>query len=113
MIKKSLIKIVENCMNKIAPSELAEKWDNVGIITESPKELGSNIILTIDTTRQVVKEAIERQAGVIVSYHPPWFKEKKKLTLDDQLGLLIECIACGISVYTPHTSLDAIEGGSM
>lgn len=90
-------------MKRIAPLELAERWDNTGIIAESPLHLGNNVLLTIDLTPDVVQEAIVKGAGVIVSYHPPWFQSVKKLTLDGPLSLISECLCKGISLYSPHT----------
>jgi putative NIF3 family GTP cyclohydrolase 1 type 2 len=103
MQKNSFIKKVSKCMGKIAPLELAECWDNTGIIAESPLHIGNNVLLTVDLTSDVVEEAIAREAGVVVSYHPPWFQSAKKLTLDGPLSLVSECICKGISLYSPHT----------
>ena len=65
---KRLIKKVEACFSRIAPKFLADHaWDNVGIIVESPFECGANILLTIDYTEEVFREAVEQKAGVVVS----------------------------------------------
>ena len=99
-----LIKKVEACFNCIAPKFLADHtWDNVGIIVESPFECGPNVLLTIDYNEEVFKEALEQKAGVVVSYHPPWFKSCKNLTLDSDEKVLLNSIASGISIYSPHT----------
>src|ERR1700722_14444347 len=75
-----LIKRIEACFDRIAPKFLADDtWDNVGVIVESPLECGPNVLLTIDYGEEVFKEAVEQRAGVVVAYHPPWFKSCKRL----------------------------------
>ncbi|KAJ1302477.1 hypothetical protein OPQ81_002795 [Rhizoctonia solani] len=99
----------------IAPLRLAEAWDNVGLLIESPKHRSNGatkVMLTIDLTPAVVEEALANDTGVIVSYHPPIFSGLKSLTLANPLQRsLLRCAAEGISVYSPHTALDSVRGG--
>ncbi|TFK18291.1 NGG1 interacting factor 3 [Coprinopsis marcescibilis] len=101
-------------MERIAPLRLAEKWDNVGLLLESPvPRLGRNrVLLTIDLTTSVLSEALAKETGVIVAYHPTIFKGLQSLTLSNPLqNSLLRCAAEGISVYSPHTALDSVWGG--
>lgn len=51
-------------------------------------------------------------ATCIIAYHPTLFKSLSSLTLSNPLqASLLRCAAAGISVYSPHTSLDAVQGG--
>ncbi|KAJ7598830.1 NGG1p interacting factor 3 [Mycena floridula] len=100
-------------MDRIAPLKLAEKWDNVGLLLESPipKET-KRVLLTIDLTEAVYNEAVSTETSVIVSYHPTIFGALKSLTLAQPLqASLLRCAAQGISVYSPHTGLDSVWGG--
>ena len=102
-------------MELIAPLKLADTtWDNVGLIAESPLPLNKRLVLvTNDLTSGVVCEAIQKKASMIIAYHPPWFKSSKSLRLDGPLANIVYCISNGISIYSPHTALDAITGGSI
>ncbi|KAG7440635.1 NGG1p interacting factor 3, partial [Guyanagaster necrorhizus] len=63
-------------------------------------------------TPSVVEESITLKAPVIVSYHPPIFKPLQSLTLTNPLqSSLLRCAVEGISVFSPHTSLDSVWGG--
>jgi dinuclear metal center YbgI/SA1388 family protein len=100
-------------MQRIAPLELAEEWDNVGLLlaptTSRPL---SRALLTVDLTSQVLEEAIELGVEALVAYHPPIFSGLKRLNPDvarDQM--LLRVIERGIVVYSPHTALDAVPGG--
>lgn len=103
-------------MNNIAPLSLADNsWDNTGLLLEAPipRENANGILLTIDLTLDVVNEAINNpNIGVIISYHPPIFKSLKRLVLSNekQKDVLL-CAAKGISIYSPHTSLDNCAEG--
>lgn len=50
--------------------------------------------------------------SVIVAYHPPIFRPLQTFTLSNPLqASLLKCVAEGISIYSPHTSLDSVWGG--
>ena len=72
------------------------------------------VLLTIDLTSSVAEEALalDPPPSLIISYHPPIFSGLKSLTLKNPLqASLLRCAARGISVFSPHTSVDAAVGG--
>ncbi|KAH7338634.1 GTP cyclohydrolase 1 type 2/Nif3 [Rhizoctonia solani] len=107
--------VIRSFERGIAPLRLAESWDNVGLLLESPKYRssgGTKIMLTIDLTPAVVEEALANDTGVIVAYHPPIFSGLKSLTLTNPLQRsLLRCAAEGISIFSPHTALDSVRDG--
>ncbi|KAJ2546331.1 hypothetical protein EV175_005640 [Coemansia sp. RSA 1933] len=112
----SLLSRVSAAMQRIAPLSLAElKWDNVGILLEAaqPRTSASRVFLTVDLTSETLHEALDDPAvGVIVAYHPPIFSAWKSLTMGDhKQSLILKCASAGVSIYTPHTSLDSCEDG--
>jgi putative NIF3 family GTP cyclohydrolase 1 type 2 len=63
-------------------------------------------------TPSVLSESLEKEAGVIVAYHPTIFKGLQSITLANPLqSSLLKCVAEGISVYSPHSALDSVWGG--
>lgn len=101
-------------MGEMAPLALADRsWDNVGVLVESPSSNGSGVVLlTIDLTPEVMEECLRKKVEVILAYHPPIFTSFKRLTLrDTKQRLLLQAIREGMSIYSPHTSLDACEDG--
>lgn len=99
-----LIDILNNWM----PLELAEDFDNVGLIVGDHKSDISGILVTLDTTEEVVQEAIDRNCNMIVSYHPIIFNNLKKITADSNYvqNSIIKAVKNNISIYAIHTSLD-------
>ncbi|CAD6978199.1 unnamed protein product, partial [Tilletia controversa] len=100
-----------------APLHLADKsWDNVGLLLEAPKPRTSNgVFLAIDLTADVADELLSeknKDVSVAVIYHPTIFRGLKSLTMSNtQQRSLLTCAAEGISIYCPHTSLDATPAG--
>ncbi|CCW60457.1 unnamed protein product [Phytomonas sp. EM1] len=110
----SLIAKVAAAMGKIAPLALADSsWDNVGILVESPNSNQSNVVmLTIDLTPQVMEECVRKNVEVIIAYHPPIFRPIARLLLGDpKTHIILRSVREGMSIYSPHTSLDACQGG--
>ncbi|KAJ3225067.1 hypothetical protein HK099_007442 [Clydaea vesicula] len=106
---------VTRTMEKIAPIQLAEAWDNVGLLIETAavNKKSKSVFLTIDLTNKVLNECLQYpDVGLIISYHPPLFSSFKRLTMKDpKQAIAIRCISQGISVYSPHTALDSCKSG--
>lgn len=99
-------------LEAIAPKNLAEAWDNVGLqLGDSNQEI-SRILLTLDVTEKVVREAINLKVDLIISHHPFIFKGLKTLSTDTLKGRMIkELIENEIAIYVAHTNLDKAELG--
>ncbi|GMV26869.1 MAG: GTP cyclohydrolase 1 type 2 [Phycisphaerae bacterium] len=108
MIVQNLI----DALQAIAPLELAESWDRVGLAVGRPsRALDGPVVLTIDLTQQVLDEALARGAAAIISYHPPiWDPVKRVTDATPKERLLTAAIRSDIAVYSPHTSLDNADG---
>jgi dinuclear metal center YbgI/SA1388 family protein len=107
-------------LERRVPLQLAESWDKVGLLVEPGSPLGERAperqletaLLTIDLTSEVLTEAVELGAGLIIAYHPPLFRPIERLDWRNPQGrLLIELVRRGIAVWSPHTALDAVVGG--
>lgn len=99
------------------PKALADNsWDNTGLLLEAPfdpsRRQANTVLLTIDLTKAVADEAIALQSSIVVAYHPIIFRGLKSLTLaNSQQQTLLRLASHGISVYSPHTAVDAAPGG--
>jgi putative NIF3 family GTP cyclohydrolase 1 type 2 len=72
----------------------------------------NSVLLTIDLTKAVAEEAIQRKDSIVIAYHPIIFRGLKSLTFSNtQQQSLLRLAAEGISVYCPHTALDAATDG--
>ena len=109
-----MLKVPLDAIKTLYPPALADSaWDNTGLLLQAPGEnKNKRVMLCIDLTTAVCGEAIERGANLVVAYHPIIFRPIKSLTLkDSQQKSLLELAQHGISVYCPHTAVDAVENG--
>ena len=93
------------------PRQLAEGWDNTGILIDA-EDTFTKMLVCIDITEEVIDEAITKKCKGILAYHPTLFKAFKRVVPDTRSQkLCIRLIKNGISVYSPHSALDSINGG--
>ncbi len=91
----------------VAPPQIAEDWDNVGLQVGSRKQAIHRILLTLDITTAVVNEAVSKNVDLIIAHHPFIFKGLKTLSSDTVKGAMIEeLIKNDIAVYVAHTNMD-------
>ena len=99
-------------LEDLAPSRLAEEWDNVGLQLGHPQWPVHSILVALDPTPGVVEEAIRAGVNVIVTHHPLLFRPLRKLDLATVSGALMQrLIEQKIAVITAHTNLDSVQGG--
>ncbi|XP_074047770.1 NIF3-like protein 1 [Macrotis lagotis] len=107
------LKTLVSSLNNFASLSLAENWDNVGLLVEpSPPHTVKTLLLTNDLTEEVMEEALQRKADLILSYHPPIFLPLKHITWKTwKERLVIQALENRIGIYSPHTAYDALPQG--
>ena len=70
---------VRNAIERIAPPEHAEEWDNVGELVRGSRDSVKHLFLTIDFTEPVLEEAIDLKCDMVIAYHPTIFTPVKRL----------------------------------
>ncbi|MEI8194927.1 MAG: Nif3-like dinuclear metal center hexameric protein [Phycisphaerae bacterium] len=110
---------IVTAMEQVAPPHLAESWDNVGLLSGSPKCRVAKVLLTIDITPAVRDEALALGADLVLSYHPAIFKPLNNLRFggngpagNEAPSLAVELACQGVWIYAPHTALDTVAGGT-
>ena len=84
-MKKELIPVtnvgeVFAFLQKKAPFELQEDFDNAGFLVGREQAPISKILVALDITEEVVQEAAEQGAQLIVAHHPVIFGGLKSVT---------------------------------
>lgn len=106
------LETVLQTLRRIAPENLAESWDKVGLAVGDTAWSVRAGLLCIDLTEAVLAEAKSRRANLIVAYHPPIFKPLDALTSSNvKQRVILNAAAAKIAIYSPHTALDAASGG--
>ncbi len=103
---------LEKLVGGIAPFDLAEEWDNVGLLFGRRSAAVTRVLVALDLTQAVIREAAALGAQAIVTHHPIMFSARKRVTDDDREGALMLALAeQGIAHIAAHTNLDAAQGG--
>lgn len=99
-------------LNEMAPPELAESYDNVGLLAGHPDWPVEKILVGLDLTMGAVEEAEAMGAQLIVTHHPILFRGRKNLREDDAEGAAVcAMIRKGIGLIAAHTNFDNAEIG--
>ena len=78
-----LLKEIYDSLNKIAPFELQEEWDNSGLLLGDMEAEVERILVTLDVTDEVVEQAIQANADLIISHHPLIFSPVTKINSEN------------------------------
>jgi dinuclear metal center YbgI/SA1388 family protein len=112
--KSELIRAVESSF----PLCIQEEWDNSGWqidLIDADGDVG-RVLVTLDTTRETVREAEESGVDLIIEHHPLFFVKPARIDASgaapDPVGeYAVALIRAGVSVYAAHTTFDTAEGG--
>ncbi len=108
----SKIKDLINFIEEKFPPQVQESYDNSGFILGNKNAEIQGVLLTIDITENVVKEAITKNCNLIISHHPIIFRPLKKITGSNHIErTVIDAIKNDIAIYAAHTSLDNSYNG--
>ncbi len=99
-------------MEEIAPSQLAESWDNSGLQVGDIAWPVKKVLVSLDASPDVMHHAAEASADMLITHHPLLFKPMKTLDLSTPIGKIIgAAIQNTIAVYAAHTNFDSTREG--
>ncbi len=101
-------------LDAVAPLAGAESWDHVGLLAGRPEWPVERVLLAIDLTDAVAREALRKQVDAVVAYHPPIFNGIDAVTpgAAGPTSLLPDLLAAKVSVLSIHTAMDVAQGGT-
>jgi dinuclear metal center YbgI/SA1388 family protein len=105
---KEIIRLIED----LAPLALQEDYDNSGLQAGDAEMPVKGILLTLDCTSEVIREAVKLKCNLIICHHPVIFPRIPNVTAGNETGrILMQAIKKDIAIYAAHTNLDNIEQG--
>src|SRR5262245_57629577 len=108
----STVQEIVSALDALAPLSLAAEWDNVGLLLGDARTAVDRVMTCLTVTPEVVAEAIESKAQLIVSHHPILFRPTKRLTNNTAEGqMLLRLAQASVAVYSAHTAFDNCPGG--
>ncbi len=101
-----------NVMESLAPQDLAEEWDNVGLQVGNPAHRVKNIWVALDPTYAVVKAACRKKVDLLITHHPLLFKPLRSLNFSTPAGSIIDlAVQHQLAIFAAHTNLDSAMDG--
>lgn len=94
----------------LAPSGFAEEWDNVGLLAGRRTKEVKKVYLAVDATDEVVEDAIEAEADMLLTHHPLIFSPLKSITEEDFISRrVLKLLQADICYFAMHTNFDVMN----
>ncbi|MBQ8767208.1 MAG: Nif3-like dinuclear metal center hexameric protein [Clostridia bacterium] len=102
------VKDIYNYIDSLAPFSTQAEWDNSGFLVGDENKTVNKIIFALDVTTDVIEQAKNVCADLIITHHPVIFKPVSNVLNDSLIYKLIEN---NISIICAHTNYDkAVDG---
>lgn len=98
------VKDIYHFIDETAPFSLQEGYDNSGLCVGSMDSPADRILLSLDCTIDVAREAAEKGFQLVVTHHPAIFRGIKQLDPNSVVGVLARN---GVSTLSAHTNFDS------
>lgn len=99
-------------VEELWPESLAEEWDEVGLVAGHPSAPVSRVMFAVDPTLEVIDEAIEWGAGLLITHHPLLLRGVTSVAANTPKGKAVHrLIESGTALLTVHTNGDSAVGG--
>lgn len=106
------IREITAAIEEFAPLYMQEDFDNAGIQVGDLNAEITGIVLCTDVREDIVDEAIERGANLVISHHPLIFHPLKKIASRSYIEKIVaKAIKNDITIYCAHTNMDNARGG--
>jgi len=106
------VKDIFEFLQEKAPFELQMGFDNAGFLVGHRNQIVTKILVALDITEEVIDEAAQVGAQLIVAHHPVIWGGAKTVTDDTVMGRkILALVENGISAICAHTNLDAVADG--
>ncbi len=106
------VKEIYDLMDQRAPFSLQMDFDNAGLLVGRREQEVERVLVALDVTEEVVREAVDLDVQLILSHHPVIFHPLRRVTDEDPTGRIVRLLVqADCSVICAHTNLDLAEGG--
>ena len=100
-------------LNRFAPFDGQEDFDNAGLLLGSPGAHVHRVLFALDATAEVIAEASGWNADLIVTHHPLLFGGIRAIRYDQPEGHVLALLAeKRFNLIAVHTNFDLAAGGT-
>lgn len=95
-----------------APFSIQMDFDNAGLLIGAMDACVDRVLVALDATMDVVREAAEKRCRLLVTHHPLIFHPLKAVCPSDPTQAVVaELIRNDIALISAHTNLDQVHDG--
>lgn len=103
---------IYNYIDAKAPFSTQMDFDNAGLLVGDQNAEVKRVMVALDATLPVVREAARKRCQLLVTHHPLIFHPLKAVTPNDPTQATVaELIRRNMALICAHTNLDAAPGG--
>jgi dinuclear metal center YbgI/SA1388 family protein len=96
------------------PPSWAEAWDRVGLVLGERGAAVRRVLLAVDPTVAIAREAVERGAELLVTHHPLLLRGASFLPADEGKGAVVtHLLRHGTALWCGHTNVDRSTRGTV
>lgn len=104
--------MIQLAVEELWPESLAEDWDEVGLVAGHPGAEVHRVMFAVDPTTDVIEEAIDFGAELLITHHPLLLKGVTSVAANTAKGKAVHrLIESGTALMTVHTNGDSAVGG--
>ncbi len=94
------------------PPASAQDWDAVGLVCGDPDRPVRRVLLAVDPVTEVVAEALEGQADLLLVHHPLLLRPVHGVAATSAKGRAVHrLVTAGCALHVVHTNADAARPG--
>ncbi len=104
---------IRQSIEEWAPRAIAFERDNTGLQCGDPAAVVRGVLVALDPTEEIAREAKRRNANLVVTHHPLLFHPARSVTPADEAGRELRLLQrSDIALVSAHTNLDFSRGGT-
>lgn len=97
-------------LNEMAPFELAEDYDNSGLVAGVKNASVNSVLVCLDATLDILKYAVQNNINTVLTHHPLVFKAIKNFDGSEENELTF-ALKYSLNIIAFHTNADAVFMG--
>ncbi|WP_159767058.1 Nif3-like dinuclear metal center hexameric protein [Streptomyces sp. HM190] len=99
-------------LDALWPPARAEGWDAVGTVCGDPDQEVTRVLFAVDPVREIVEEAVELGADLLVTHHPLYLRGTTTVAASTFKGRVVHTlIKNDIALHVAHTNADTADPG--